>query len=68
MSQTMAINAKGLFSNNFAIATIVFSILLILLVVFAIMKINLIATLVVLFLAMLVGIFGILPHAFEEMK
>lgn len=63
----MAMNAKGLFSNNFALSVIIFSILVILFVVFAVVKLNLISELIVLVLMLAVGIFGILPHSFEEM-
>ena len=65
----MSINKGGLLSNNFALATIIFTILVVLFIIFAVVKINLwveFALLVV--MMMMVGFFGILPHAFEEMK
>ena len=64
----MSINKGGLLSNNFAIATIIFTICAILFVVFAVMKINLWADFALIVVMMMVGFFGILPHAFEEMK
>lgn len=63
----MAIKAKGLLSNKFALSIIIFSILVIVFVVLAILNVNIIADTVVLVLMFCVGIFGILPHAFEEM-
>ena len=64
----MAINKSGLLGNNFAIASILFAILAILFVVFAVMKLNLCVDFALLVVMMMVGFFGILPHAFEEMK
>ena len=64
----MSINKGGLLSNNFAIATIIFIILGILFVVFAVMGLNLWIEIVLIIVMMMVGFFGILPHAFEEMK
>lgn len=64
----MSINKGGLLSNNFAIATIIFIVLGILFVVFAVMGLNLWIEIVLLIVMMMVGFFGILPHAFEEMK
>lgn len=58
----------GLLSDKFAIASVAFSVLVVLFTVFAVMDINLWATYITLILIMLVGIFGIMPHAFEEMK
>ena len=64
----MSINKGGLLSNNFAIATIIFTILVVLFIVFAIVKINLWVEFALIVVMMMVGFFGILPHAFEEMK
>ena len=64
----MSNNKGGLLSNNFAIASIIFAILAILFIVFAVVKINLWAEFGLLIAMMMVGFFGILPHAFEEMK
>ena len=64
----MSINKGGLLSNNFAIATIIFTILVVLFIVFAVVKINLWVEFALLVVMMMVGFFGILPHAFEEMK
>ena len=64
----MSINKGGLLSNNFAIATIIFTILVVLFIVFAIVKINLWVEFALMVVMMMVGFFGILPHAFEEMK
>ena len=64
----MSINKGGLLSNNFAIATIIFIVLGILFVVFAVMGLNLWIEIVLIIVMMMVGFFGILPHAFEEMK
>ena len=64
----MAINKDGLLSNNFAIASILFFILAVLFIVFAVMKVNLWVDFVLMVIMMMVGFFGILPHAFEEMK
>lgn len=64
----MSINKGGLLSNNLAIASIIFTILAVLFIVFAVMKINLWADFGLLVAMMLVGLFGILPHAFEPMK
>lgn len=64
----MSINKGGLLSNNFAIATIIFTILVVLFIVFAVVKINLWVEFALMILMMMVGFFGILPHAFEEMK
>ena len=64
----MSFNKGGLLSNNFAIATIIFSILAILFIVFAVVKINLWVEFALVVVMIMVGFFGILPHAFEEMK
>ena len=64
----MSINKGGLLSNNFAIATIIFTILVVLFIVFAVVKINLWVEFALMIVMMMVGFFGILPHAFEEMK
>ena len=64
----MSINKGGLLSNNFAIAAILFFVLAVLFIVFAVMKLNLWVDFVLIVLMMMVGFFGILPHAFEEMK
>ena len=64
----MSINKGGLLSNNFALATIIFTILVVLFIVFAVVKINLWVEFALLLAMMMVGFFGILPHAFEEMK
>ena len=64
----MSDNKGGLLSNNFAIATIIFAVLAILFIVFSAMKFNLWVDFAILVVMMLVGFFGILPHAFEEMK
>ena len=64
----MSENKGGLLSNNFAIASIVFTVLAVLFIVFAVMKITLWADFGLLVAMMLVGFFGILPHAFEPMK
>ena len=64
----MAIDMKGLLGNNFAIASILFVILAILFVVFAVLKLNLWIDFALLVVMMMVGLFGILPHAFEEMN
>ena len=64
----MSINKGGLLSNNFAIATIIFTILVVLFIIFAVVKINLWVEFALLVVMMMVGFFGILPHAFEEMK
>ena len=64
----MAINKSGLLGNNFAIASIIFLVLVILFVVFAVLKLNLWIDFALLIVMMMVGLFGILPHAFEEMN
>ena len=64
----MSINKGGLLSNNFALATIIFTILVVLFIIFAVVKINLWVEFALLVVMMMVGFFGILPHAFEEMK
>ena len=64
----MAINKSGLLGNNFAIATIIFLVLAVLFVVFAVLKLNLWIDFALLIVMMMVGLFGILPHAFEEMN
>ena len=63
----MSDNKGGLLSNNFALATIIFTILVVLFIVFAVVKINLWVEFALLVVMMMVGFFGILPHAFEEM-
>ena len=64
----MSIKKGGLLSNNFAIASILFGILAVLFVVFAVIKLNLWVEFALIVAMMMVGFFGILPHAFEEMK
>ena len=64
----MSINKDALLSNNLAIAAILFFILAVLFIIFAVMKVNLWVDFVLIVLMMMVGFFGILPHAFEEMK
>jgi len=64
----MSFNKDALLSNNLAIAAILFFILAVLFIVFAVMKVNLWVDFVLIVLMMMVGFFGILPHAFEEMK
>ena len=59
---------NGLLSNNLAVASIIFAILTILFIVFAVLKVNLWVDFALVVLVMMVGFFGILPHAFEEMK
>ena len=64
----MSFKKGGLLSNNFAIASIIFAICAILFIVFAVVKINLWVEFALIVVMMMVGFFGILPHAFEEMK
>lgn len=64
----MALKEGGLLTNNFAIATIIFAILAVLFIVFGVMKLNLWIEFGLIIGMMMVGFFGILPHAFEEMK
>ena len=64
----MSNKMSGLLSNNFAIASVIFVILAVLFIVFAVMKINLWVEFALIVVMMMVGFFGILPHAFEEMK
>ena len=64
----MSFNKSALLENNFAIASIIFGILAILFIVFAAVKFNLWVDFVLLIAMMMVGMFGILPHAFEEMN
>ena len=64
----MASKMNGLLSNNLAVASIIFAILTILFIVFAVLKVNLWVDFALVVLMMMVGFFGILPHAFEEMK
>lgn len=56
---------KGFF-DNCRLALTIFAVLFVLFVVFAALNLNLILVYVPLVLMMLVAIFGILPHAFEE--
>ena len=64
----MSINKGGLLSNNFAIASIILAVCAILFIVFAVVKIDLWVEFALVIVMMMVGFFGILPHAFEEMK
>ena len=64
----MSNKMSGLLSNNFAIASIIFAVCAILFIVFAVVKINLWVEFALIIVMMMVGFFGILPHAFEEMK
>ncbi len=64
----MASKMNGLLSNNLAVASIIFAVLTILFIVFAVLKVNLWVDFIMVVLMMMVGFFGILPHAFEEMK
>ena len=64
----MAINKSELLTNNFAVASILFLVLAVVFIVVAVMKVNLWVDFVLIVLMMMVGFFGILPHAFEEMK
>ena len=63
----MAINKNGLLSNNLAIASIVFLVLIIAFVACAVLAVNLWVDFAILAVMMMVGFYGILPHAFEEM-
>ena len=68
MPDIMSFNKDGLLSNNLAVASIVFVVLMILFVVFAVLKVSLWLDFAVIVVMMMVGFFGILPHAFEEMN
>ncbi len=68
MPVIMSFKKGGLLSNNFAIAALVFTVLAVLFIVFAVMKFNLWIELVLLVVMLMGGFFGILPHAFEEMQ
>ena len=63
----MASKIGGLLSNNLAVASIIFAVLAVLFVVFAVLKLNLWIEFALVVVMMMVGFFGILPHAFEEM-
>ena len=63
----MSSKMGGLLSNNLAIASILFIVLAALFVVFAVLKVNLWFEFALVVIMMMVGFFGILPHAFEEM-
>ena len=63
----MSSKMGGLLSNNLAIASIIFAVLAILFVVLGVLKLNLWIEFAVVVVMMMVGFFGILPHAFEEM-
>ena len=64
----MSSKMGGLLSNNLAVASIVFAVLAILFIVFAVLKVNLWVDFILLVVMIMVGFFGILPHAFEEMS
>ena len=64
----MTFNKSALLENNFAIASIIFGILAVLFIIFAAVKVNLWVDFVLLVAMIMVGLFGILPHAFEEMN
>ena len=66
--QFMSSKMGGLLSNNLAVASIVFAVLTVLFIVFGALKFNLWVEFALLVVMMMVGFFGILPHAFEEMK
>ncbi len=68
MPDIMSFNKDGLLSNNLAVASIVFVVLMMLFVVFAVLKVSLWLDFAVIVVMMMVGFFGILPHAFEEMN
>ncbi len=63
----MASNKGGLLSNNLALASIVFIVLAIAFIVCAVTKVNLWVDFALLAVMMMVGFYGILPHAFEPM-
>ena len=63
----MSFKTGGLLSNNLAVASIVFAVLAILFIVFGVLKLNLWIEFALVVVMMMVGFFGILPHAFEEM-
>lgn len=63
----MSSKMGGLLSNNLAVASIVFAVLTVLFIVFGVLKFNLWVEFALLVVMMMVGFFGILPHAFEEM-
>ena len=63
----MAMKKGGLLSNNLAIASIIFVILAVAFIVCAILKVNTWVDFALMAVMMMVGFYGILPHAFEPM-